>query len=179
MGMLSGMRMPSGRWKVNRWKRGLQAAVLSLAVGGAVFVSTAAMDSGDRFNKLGGKLMCTCGCAQLLLGCDHVGCPNRGEEMDRLRGGIASGADDKTILDGFVKEYGMVVLSAPPGEGFNILAWIMPFTVAAIALVGTILLVKHWAKQQPKLSAVKTTAAEARDEDALRERIRRDTEGGF
>ncbi|HTJ31117.1 MAG TPA: cytochrome c-type biogenesis protein CcmH [Acidobacteriaceae bacterium] len=159
------------------WKRGLQAAALACVVGSAVFVSTAAMDSGDRFNKLGGKLMCTCGCAQMLLGCDHVGCPNRGEEMDRLRSGISSGADDKTILAGFVKEYGVVVLSAPPGEGFNILAWIMPFTVAAIALVGTVLLVKHWAKQQPALK--KQTAAEAAAEESVRERIRRDTEGGF
>jgi len=166
MGMFSG-----------KWKRGLQVVVMTLAVGGAVFVSTAAMDSGDRFNKLGGKLMCTCGCAQLLLGCDHVGCPNRGEEMDRLRSGIASGADDKTILDGFVKEYGAVVLSAPPVEGFNILAWIMPFTVAAIALAGTILLVKHWAKQQPKL--VKETAAQREAEESVRARIRRETEGGF
>jgi hypothetical protein len=53
----------------------------------------------------------------------------------------------------------------------------MPFTVAAIALVGTVLLVKHWAKQQPKLA--KQTAAQARAEDSMRDRIRRDTEGGF
>jgi len=53
----------------------------------------------------------------------------------------------------------------------------MPFTVAAIALVGTVLLVKHWAKQQPALK--KQTAAEAAAEESVRERIRRDTEGGF
>jgi len=169
--------MLSGRMKMSRWKRILSVGLMSLLVGGIVFVSTAAIDSGDRFNKLGGKLMCTCGCAQLLLGCDHVGCPNRGAEMARLRTGIANGTDDKTILAGFVQEYGTVVLSAPPGEGFNILAWIMPFTVAAIALIGTVLLVKHWAKQQPKL--VKPTAAQAAAEDSVRERIRRDTEGGF
>lgn len=169
------MGMLSRRGK--NWKQGLRIAALSVAVCLTVFVSASATDSSDRFNKLGGKLMCTCGCAQLLLGCDHVGCPNRGEEMDRLRGGIASGADDKTILDGFVKEYGVVVLAAPPAEGFNILAWIMPFTVAAIALIGTILLVKHWAKQQPKLA--KETPAQREAEDAMRERIRRDTEGGF
>lgn len=166
MGILSG-----------RWKMKLRAALLSLAVCGAVFVSASAMDSSDRFNKLGGKLMCTCGCAQMLMGCDHVGCPNRGEEMDRLRSGIASGADDKTILDGFVKEYGAVVLSAPPGEGFNILAWIMPFTVAAIALIGTVLLVRHWAKQQPRLE--QQSSAKLAAQDAVRERIRRETEGGF
>jgi cytochrome c-type biogenesis protein CcmH/NrfF len=161
------------------WLRALRTAGLAAVIGVTVFVSASATDSSDRFNKLGGKLMCTCGCAQMLLGCDHVGCPNRGEEMDRLRSGIAAGADDKTILDGFVKEYGAVVLSAPPAEGFNILAWIMPFTVAAIALIGTILLVKHWAKQQPKLGETKQTPAQAQSEDTMRERIRRDTEGGF
>lgn len=160
--------------RLRRLARPLQATAVALLV----CLSLAATDTGDRFNKLGGKLMCTCGCAQMLLGCDHVGCPNRGEEMDRLRAGIVSGKDDATILQGFVQEYGMVVLSAPPAKGFDLVAWIMPFAVSILALAGTVLLVRNWIRQQPKLVAAAGSAsgasAGAVDSD-MRERIRRET----
>ena len=147
----------------------------TLTVALLVFVSVGATDFESRFHKLGGKLTCTCGCAQMLLGCDHVGCPNRGEEMDRLRTGIASGLSDSAILDGFVQQYGVVVLAAPPAEGFNLLAWIMPFAVSALALVGTIYLVRHWARSQPKLASTTGSPAQIAAEGAMRERIRRET----
>jgi cytochrome c-type biogenesis protein CcmH/NrfF len=153
--------------------RAVQALVIALVV----CFSLGASDTEARFNKLGGKLMCTCGCAQSLLLCDHAGCPNRGEEMDRLRGGIASGQSDSAILQGFVTEYGKVVLGAPPTQGFDLLAWIMPFAVAAAALIATFLLVRNWARSQPKLAAG-TAAGSVRAgvADEMRERIRRETE---
>jgi cytochrome c-type biogenesis protein CcmH/NrfF len=155
----------------------IQRSILSLAVAVVVCLSLGATDADAHFNKLGGKLMCTCGCAQLLLGCDHVGCPNRGEEMDRLRSGIAAGLSDADILQGFVKEYGTVVLSAPPAKGFDLVAWIMPFAVSILALAGTIMLVRNWVKHQPKLAAdgAPLDAAQAHIDAGMRERIRRET----
>jgi len=166
--------MPFQAIKVNNPFKVSSRIIQALAVAILVFVSLGATDFESRFNKVGGKLMCTCGCAQLLLGCDHVGCPNRGEEMDRLRSGISSGLSDSAILDGFVEQYGVVVLAAPPGKGFNILAWIMPFAVSALALIGTILLVRNWARNQPKLAA-QSAPAQTGAEDTMRERIRRET----
>ena len=146
----------------------------TLVVAVLVCFSLGVTDTTNRFNKLGGKLMCTCGCAQMLLGCDHVGCPNRGDEMDRLRNGIAGGLTDAAILDGFVQEYGVVVLAAPPAEGFNLVAWIMPFAVSAIALIGTILLVRNWAKNRAMTApAGNVQSPEATTE--IQERIRRET----
>jgi cytochrome c-type biogenesis protein CcmH/NrfF len=150
--------------------------VQALVVAGAICLSTGVTDSEARFNKVGSRLMCTCGCAQSLMGCDHVGCPNRSGEMDRLRGGIAGGLSDAAILQGFVTEYGKTVLGAPPTEGFDLLAWIMPFAVALIGLLGTIFLVRHWAKSQPKpVPAGKMTQAEVRENEDMQERIRRET----
>jgi cytochrome c-type biogenesis protein CcmH/NrfF len=150
--------------------------VVAGAVCLSVFVSAGATDSEARFNKVGSQLMCTCGCAQSLLGCDHVGCPNRSGEMDRLRSGISGGMSDAAILQGFVAEYGKTVLGAPPTEGFDLLAWIMPFAVALIGLLGTIFLVRHWAKSQPKAApAGKMTPVQARADEDMRERIRRET----
>ena len=164
----------TGRLKLRPLKAGrLLQLAQGLLVAAVVCFSLGATDQQARFEKVGGKLMCTCGCAQSLLGCDHVGCPSRGEEMDKLRQGIASGQNDAAILDSFVADYGAVVLSAPTTKGIDLLAWIMPFAVAAVALVGTIFLVRHWAKHQPKL--VSAGVVDPKAEETMRERIRRET----
>ena len=152
---------------------GLLGVAQGLLVAAIVCASMGATDQQARFEKVGGHLMCTCGCAQALMGCDHVGCPNRGAEMEKLRQGIAGGQGDAAILDSFVAEYGAVVLSAPTTKGIDLLAWIMPFLVSALALLGTIFLVRNWAKNQPKLAAPEPLDAKA--QDGMRERIRRET----
>jgi len=145
-----------------------------------VCFSLGATDAGSRYNNLNHRLMCTCGCAEILGECNHVGCPNSAGELDELRAGIAGDKNDKEILDSFVAKYGAVVLAAPTGKGFDMVAWIAPFAVFAAALLGTVLLVRRW-------SVGKTQLAAAVDEDpaamALREKIRRETDtdidGGF
>jgi cytochrome c-type biogenesis protein CcmH len=150
---------------------------LSLLIAAVVCLSLGATDPQAHFEKLGNGLMCTCGCEQQLLKCDHVGCTFRGEEMDMLKNGIASGQNDSLILQSFVQRYGATVLSAPTTEGFDLLAWIMPFAVAAAALIGTILLVRNWAKNQATLASATAplAPAEAKAEESMRERIRRET----
>jgi cytochrome c-type biogenesis protein CcmH/NrfF len=149
----------------------------ALLVAAVVCFSLGAIDPQARFEKLGDNLMCTCGCQQQLLKCDHVGCTFRGEEMDMLRTAIASGQNDSLILQSFVQRYGATVLSAPTTEGFDLVAWIMPFAVAAVALVGTILLVRNWARSQPKLASATAPVSptQMRAEEEMRERIRRET----
>lgn len=160
------------------WIRGVQA--LALAV--AVCFSMGATDAGSRTNNLSHRLMCQCGCAQLLGECDHVGCPDRDKELGELSSGIASGASDQQILDSFVAKYGAVVLAAPTTHGFDLVAWIAPFAVFGAALLGTILLVRRWAnvsigKTQAVLAGVDSGDNADRER---RETIRRETgDGGF
>jgi cytochrome c-type biogenesis protein CcmH/NrfF len=117
--------------------------------------------------------MCTCGCAQLLGECNHVGCPSSGPMLNELSAAIASGATDQQILSSFAAKYGITVLAAPPTHGFSLVAWVAPIAVFASALLGTILLVRHW-------SVGRTAAAAVQPADpvmnALREKIRRETE---
>jgi cytochrome c-type biogenesis protein CcmH len=40
---------------------------------------------------------------------------------------IDSGMTEDQILDAFVAKYGQTVLAAPPANGFNLAAWIVPF----------------------------------------------------
>ena len=142
-----------------------------------VCFSLGATDPAARFNDLGHKMMCQCGCGQVLLECNHVSCPVSPVMRDELTNNIASGLNDSLVLQSFVQKYGAVVLAAPTTEGFDLLAWIMPFAVSAVALVGTIFLVRHWAKNQPKLAPAGGVSdpAQARAEEEMRERIRRET----
>jgi len=158
--------------------RGLVRMVQLVLIAAVVCFSLGATDAAGRFDDLGHKMMCQCGCGQVLLECNHVGCPVSGGMRDELTTAIASGQNDSLILQSFVQKYGAVVLAAPTTQGFDLVAWIMPFAVSIVALGGTIMLVRHWAKNQPKLAAsTPVSPAQARVEDAMRERIRRETEG--
>lgn len=149
------------------WLKSAQAVLLAVVV----CFSVGAGNSSERFDRLSHQLMCTCGCAQILGECDHVGCPGRTPEMSELSSAIASGATDGEIFASFTAKYGATVLAAPTTHGFDLVAWIAPFAVFGAALFGTILLVRHW-------SIGRTAAAELPADpamDALREKIRRET----
>ena len=150
--------------------RALQACALAVAV----CLSMGATDASARYNDLNHKLMCTCGCAEILGECNHVGCTSSTAELQQLRDGIAAGQTDQVILDAFVAKYGAVVLAAPSKKGFDLVAWIAPFAVFGAALLGTILLVRRWSigSRQKSATAVSDPAI-----DALREKIRRETDG--
>jgi cytochrome c-type biogenesis protein CcmH/NrfF len=147
-----------------------QAILLSVAV----CFSMGASDAGSRFNDLGHRLMCTCGCAQLLGECNHVGCTESGRERNELTAAIASGISDQEVLASFSAKYGATVLAAPTTHGFDLVAWIAPFAVFAAAMLGTILLVRHWSVGRTQTP----TQASDPETDALRERIRRETDSG-
>ena len=104
-------------------KRIVQLSLLVLAL----LTFLGAGDDSGRFNDLGHKLMCACGCGQILLECNHVGCTY----SDRMRGELAAAIDrgdsDDLSLQSFVQKYGPTVLAAPPTTGFNRVAWVMPF----------------------------------------------------
>jgi cytochrome c-type biogenesis protein CcmH/NrfF len=157
------------------------AQALLLAI--AVVFSMAASGASARQENLGHRLMCQCGCAQILGECDHYGCPDRDTELAALSAGIATGASDQQILDAFVAKYGAIVLAAPTTHGFDLVAWIAPFAVFAAALLGTILLIRRWsgvaAVQAPAAAAAPATGDP--DDRDRRERIRRETgaEGGY
>jgi cytochrome c-type biogenesis protein CcmH len=162
----------------NFWVKGAQALLLAVAV----MLAMGASDAGSRFTDLGHRLMCTCGCAQMLGECNHVGCP----ESDRMRGElkdqIASVGNDQQILNWFSSKYGVTVLAAPTTHGFNLVAWIAPFAVFLAALFGVILLVRHWTVGRTAVAAGPGGAEAITPEmAAIREKIRRETgaDGGF
>jgi cytochrome c-type biogenesis protein CcmH len=155
----------------------------ALALAAAVCFSLGASDAGSRFNDLNHRLMCTCGCAQVLGECDHAGCPGREQEFADLNAAIASGATDEQILTSFAAKYGATVLAAPTTKGFDLVAWVAPFAVFAAALLGTILLVRRWSVGRSQAAQAAGPAVIDPEMNALREKVRRETgsgiDGGF
>lgn len=150
----------------------------------AVCFSLGASNASARVHDLSHRLICTCGCSELLGECSNPDCPSRHEEFADLNAQIASGKTDQQILNWFAVKYGATVLAAPPARGFDLIAWIAPFAVFGAALFGLILLIRHWGhlpggKLQP--SAVTNTANMDPVERARIEKIRRETgnDGGF
>ena len=140
--------------------------VLSVAMLGAG-------DTASRFDRVGHQMVCPCGCTQVLVECNHVGCPDSERMTGELRAQLAAGGTDSMILNWFANKYGATVLGAPIRAGFDRVAWIAPFTAFLFATLGMAFLIKVWRQRAVPTPAVGRGDDEA---DALRERIRRETE---
>jgi len=139
----------------------------------------------SRLDRVGHGMMCVCGCNQILVECNHVGCPDSARMIMELRNQISQGASDGAIQNWFVAKYGAIVLAAPSRGGFDDVAWIMPITVFVLATLGTGGVVWMWRRRWLRMAgssagigyaSVGPGAGVSPEETALRERIRRETE---
>jgi cytochrome c-type biogenesis protein CcmH len=100
--------------------------------------------SSDRAKTLGGKLICMCGCNEILTACNHVGCTRSAAMLKEMDQRVASGDSDDLVLQSFVQEYGEAVLAEPPAHGFNSLAWAIPVLASLLGLGLVILVIRNW-----------------------------------
>jgi cytochrome c-type biogenesis protein CcmH len=125
------------------------APVLCLAA--AVIFSTGLVQgqSSDRAKAVGKKLMCMCGCGQVLTECNHIDCPLSVPMLKEVNNRVTSGESDDLIVQSFVQEYGEKVLSEPPAHGFNSLAWAIPGIAFAIGLSLVVVVIRTWRRRVP------------------------------
>src|SRR6266576_923214 len=112
-------------------RRLLHCTLFSLAV----FAFTGAGDPATRFNELGHQMMCICGCSQILLECNHVGCPDSDGMRNELMTAVNRGDSDSLVQQAFVQKYGPTVLAAPTTRGFDRTTWIFPMVAFAVGIV--------------------------------------------
>lgn len=127
-----------------------------------------------RYQKLGGKIMCTCGCAEMLLQCDHVGCPNSDRMTHELRANVQTISNDEQVLDWFRSTWGVAAVVEPRTHGFELLAWILPAAGLGLGLLLVIVLIRSWKMRPAPIAAADLNLAP--DLEALRDRARRETE---
>jgi cytochrome c-type biogenesis protein CcmH/NrfF len=127
-----------------------------------------------RYQKLGHKIMCTCGdCTYLLLECNHVGCPNSSRMIKQLRVNVQREADDEKVLEWFRQTWGVTAVVEPRTHGFELLAWVLPGAALGLGFLLVVVLIRNWRSRPAQ--AAPATKLDPRLE-ALRERARRETE---
>jgi cytochrome c-type biogenesis protein CcmH/NrfF len=153
-------------------RRVAQCALLSLAV----FAFSGAGDPSTRFNELGHQLMCICGCGQILLECNHVGCPDSDGMRNELMAAVSRGDSDSLVEQAFVQKYGPTVLAAPTTTGFDRTAWIMPFAALVAGFAILLLIIRAWKDRPAPAIADGVRPARGMELDQFREQARKETE---
>ncbi len=96
-------------------------------------------------------LTCQCGCGLTVHSCNHTTCsfaiPVRNEIADAL----AAGTPGEEIIASYVDKYGEKILSSPTPEGFNLLAWFMPYAALIVGGILIVVVIRRW--QRPSEAA--------------------------
>jgi cytochrome c-type biogenesis protein CcmH/NrfF len=153
-------------FNLRRWIQAGMVCLLAVVMLGA--------NPSSRFDKMGHEMICTCGCGQILLECNHVGCPVSPVMIGELHTQIDGGGSDTLIFNWFEAKYGATVLAAPIRGGFDNVAWIAPMAVFLLATVGLGFLIRMWTVRSGRQAPLRA-AGPGVAEDSLRERIRRET----
>src|SRR6516162_5107026 len=103
-------------------------AVSSIAILlAAVTVVTFASPGPTSLQEVSEALTCQCGCGLTVANCNHPQCEFSVPTRQQIETMIAQGLGREQIIGFFRAKYGEKILSAPTTEGFNLLAWIIPF----------------------------------------------------
>lgn len=151
--------------------------VLKLAwLGVATLVLTGAGDQTARFNDLGHRMMCVCGCNQILLECNHVGCTYSDRMRAELVAAVDRGDNDDLTLQSFVQKYGPPVLAAPTKAGFDRVAWIAPYLALVLGLALVVFVIRAWRSRPLVLPADAPAPVHGLELDRFRAQARKETE---
>jgi len=141
-----------------------------------LLTATVLFGAGDdpvRVERLGHQLMCACGCNQILLECNHVGCAYSTSMRSELVAEVGRD-NDQSVLHWFVEKYGPTVLAAPPTTGFNRLAWIMPYLALIMGIGAIIWIVNVWRARAPAAASVPIPSQQSSELDRFREQVRKE-----
>ncbi len=153
-------------------KRVLRLALLFVGLFGLL----GAGDESARVNDLGHRMMCACGCNQILLECNHVGCSYSDRMRAELVAAVDRGDNDDLTLQSFVQKYGPTVLAAPTKAGFDRVAWIMPYAALLLGLALVTFIVRAWRSRPLVLPADAPVPVHGTELEHFREQARKETE---
>src|SRR5947209_3403039 len=150
-----------------------------LILGLALACSTASMmgaeDDKARSERVGNKIQCMCGCNQMLLKCNHVGCPVSPVMIRDLQASVKATSSDEEVLDWFRQNHGVTAVILPSTHGFELTAWVVPPVILLLATGLLVLIVFTWRRRNAAQAAGTNIAVDPKLE-SLRSRARRETE---
>jgi cytochrome c-type biogenesis protein CcmH len=142
----------------------------------AVFALLGAGDPASRFNEIGHQMMCICGCNQILLECNHVGCPASDGMRNELMASVTRGDSDSLVEQGFVQKYGPTVLAAPTTKGFDRAAYIIPPVLLVLGFGLVVLIVRGWRKGPPSGPTGGVTTGRSAEFERYRDQADKETD---
>jgi cytochrome c-type biogenesis protein CcmH len=142
----------------------------------ALFFFCGASDPASRFSDIGHRMMCICGCNQILLECNHVGCPASDGMRAELTAAVNRGDSDSLVEQAFVQKYGPTVLATPTGKGFDRAAYIIPVVVLVLGFGLIVMVVRAWKNRPAPAIAGGLPPVRGPELDQFREQARRETE---
>ena len=129
----------------------LVVAVLAAACGGAD-------DETPTLAELEKKFICpTC---QTTLELSNAPVADRMRAFIRER--IAAGDSESEISEALVAQFGEGVLAAPPKEGFNLLAWVLPLAGGAVAIGALAVALRRWSRTRAEPGSAANPSANGR-----------------
>jgi cytochrome c-type biogenesis protein CcmH len=153
-------------------RRALHCALLTVAVIGF----SGAGDPASRFNEIGHQLMCICSCGQILLECNHVGCPDSDGMRNELMAAVTRGDSDSLVQQAFVQKYGPTVLAAPTTSGFDRAAWVFPFVAFALGVTAVVFVIRAWKNRPTPVPAGGVAPIKAADLEKYRDQAGEETD---
>jgi cytochrome c-type biogenesis protein CcmF len=119
------------------------------------------------------EIMCNCGGCRLSVGsCGMMNCHGKESQLTKIRQYVKEGQSHDAILASFVREHGgLDVLMQPPNRGFNRVAWLLPYGVAGVCLLGVVFTALRWSRRRAPQAAAPALdpVLDARVEDELRD----------
>ena len=149
----------------------LKSSLLILLLSAISLTQAATEVLSPEVRRVGERLACKCGCGNTVASCQMLHCHYSDPAREKIISMVKAGKSDDVIVKSFVDQEGLSALATPPAEGFNLLAWVMPWIAVAIGLAAIAWFIKRY---RPK-AAVET--APPVDEEMLaryRDRIDKD-----
>jgi cytochrome c-type biogenesis protein CcmH len=115
-------------------------------------------------------LTCQCGCGLTVANCNHPQCEFSVPVRSQIERMIAQGMSGAQIIQFFRAKYGEKILSAPTREGFNLLAWIIPFAAVFAGCFIIVGAISRW-RANPVMETEATADGPALYDPELKSRL--------
>jgi len=145
--------------------------ILRLAACAVLFMGAQASTS---LKEVSDDLVCQCGCSMVLSTCNMQNCGSATPMRAEIEARIEKGNGKDAIVASFVEAMGLKVLAAPPAEGFNLSAWIMPFVALVVGAVAAQRVLLSWRREGAAALAGARTAIHPSVSEEQRRRIERE-----
>lgn len=159
---------------MTQWKISFGAVAAAVIFSAVALCQTSSGIMTQECRRVAGRLACLCGCKQTVAECSMLECGYSSPLRQKIMAMQRQGKDDDSIVNAIAAERGNEALAAPPTQGFNLLAWWMPFVALAFGLGAVWMVLRRFLRPAP--AATTSPAADAKLLERYHDQIEKDLE---